>query len=95
METLPKELGGSGAFTWAPPREQWRPLGERGRGSIAAAADRAITDRAIAGPTCEWPVRTTKTHQLRLKNWFGPGRDRVLADAHPHGSWIEWEPLID
>jgi hypothetical protein len=27
---------------------------------------------------------------LRLRDWFGPGQDRILAKAHPHGSWIEW-----
>ncbi|MDB5690571.1 MAG: hypothetical protein JWL91_2447, partial [Sphingomonas bacterium] len=43
----------------------------------------------LAWLSYEWgPQR--EPHELRLRSWPGLGISRLLAYAHPHGSWIEW-----
>lgn len=56
---------------------------------MAAAGQRASRSRPLAWVTYEWgPER--EPHELRLRTWPGSETSRLLANAHPHGAWIEW-----
>jgi hypothetical protein len=67
------------AFQYFPP-----PVQARVSGAIEAAAP--------SGPIA-WlrfeKLPDEKDYSLRLRKWPG-GEDRLLARAHPHGSWVEW-----
>jgi hypothetical protein len=63
-----------------------------------SALEAALLD-AGAGATVEAPIawlsfepRDTLASDMvvRLTTWPG-GQERLLAVAHPHGSWVRWE----
>lgn len=58
----------------------------------------AIMEEAGRAATAERPLawialetnRATFAHELRLRFWPGSGETVHLANAHPHGAWVEW-----
>jgi hypothetical protein len=74
----------------------WQYLPETTRRSITAAIEQAGT-RATADKPLAWirleTNRATFRHELTVRYWPG-GEDAVmLAEAHPHGAWVEWLAL--
>ena len=72
----------------------WQYLPEATQGEVAAAmeaaAARATPERPLAWVSLE-TNRTTFAHELHVKYWPGGGDEwAVLAQAHPHGLWVEW-----
>ena len=68
---------------------------------LPAASQRAIEemmDEAGSAATAERPLawialetnRATFAHELRVRYWPGGGDAVHLANAHPHGAWVEW-----
>jgi hypothetical protein len=56
---------------------------------MASVRGRATPTKPLAWISYEWSA-TREPHELRLRSWPGLGMNRLLAHAHPHGSWIEW-----
>jgi hypothetical protein len=56
---------------------------------MAAARARATPSKPLAWVSYEWGPKR-EPHELRLRSWPGLGLNRLLAYAHPHGTWIEW-----
>ena len=68
---------------------------------LPGATQRAITDmmeRAGERATSEMPLawialetnRETFKHELWMRYWPGGAEAVKLAEAHPHGAWVEW-----
>jgi hypothetical protein len=68
---------------------------------LPAATQQAITammEEAGACATAERPLawlaletnRQTFRHELRVRYWPGGEEAVHLAEAHPHGAWVEW-----
>jgi len=61
-------------------------------------AIRAMLEQAGAAATADKPFawirletnRVTFRHELTVKYWPGSGEWTKLAEAHPHGAWVEW-----
>jgi hypothetical protein len=34
--------------------------------------------------------RATFRHELTVRYWPGGEESAMLAEAHPHGAWVEW-----
>ena len=56
--------------------------------TVQAAARAATTNAPLAWLRLE-PMALDEPVQLRCQIWPG-GEDRLLAQAHPHGAWVEW-----
>ena len=56
---------------------------------ITQAGERADTARPLAHISLE-TNRETFAHELRVRFWPGGGQWVHLANAHPHGAWVEW-----
>lgn len=55
-----------------------------------AAHGAAATDEApFAWVRLEPDLANLKTIEVRLTLWPG-GQTRVLAESHPHATWVEW-----
>ncbi|HYD25732.1 MAG TPA: DUF2332 domain-containing protein [Croceibacterium sp.] len=71
----------------------WQYLAPATREAITAAMDRAgaraTADRPLAWIRLE-TNRETFRHELSVRYWPGGGEPVELAEAHPHGAWIEW-----
>ena len=71
----------------------WQYIPAAGRDAITAAMEaagaKATTDRPLAWIMLE-TNRETFRHELRVKYWPGGEDWRLLAEAHPHGEWVEW-----
>ena len=71
----------------------WQYLPETSQREIAAmmeAAGRSATaDRPLAWIALE-TNRATFAHELRVRYWPGGEEAVHLANAHPHGAWVEW-----
>lgn len=72
----------------------WQYLPQSTRDDIRtmmnAAGEKASSDRPLAWIRLE-TNRETFRHELTVKYWPG-GEDVVqLAEAHPHGAWVQWE----
>jgi hypothetical protein len=76
----------------------WQYMSDATRDAITSAMDeagaRATSDRPLVHMKLE-TNRATFAHELMVKYW--PNGDRVgsdewklLAQAHPHGAWVEW-----
>lgn len=71
----------------------WQYLPQASREAI-----RALMDEAGKAATAEMPLawlrvetnRTTFSHELTVKYWPDGERVTRLAEAHPHGAWVEW-----
>ncbi|WP_337189625.1 DUF2332 domain-containing protein [Aurantiacibacter rhizosphaerae] len=58
--------------------------------AMEAAAAKATADKPLAWIRLETNRKTFK-HELSVKYWPGGGEEwQLLAEAHPHGAWVEW-----
>jgi hypothetical protein len=71
----------------------WQYLTEAAQEAITAmmeaAGAEASSDRPIAWIDLE-TNRETFAHELRARYWPGGEQAVHLANAHPHGAWVEW-----
>lgn len=71
----------------------WQYLPPATRASITDAmveAGKAATqDRPLAWIAVETNRQTFK-HELKVRFWPGQEEPVMLAEAHPHGAWVEW-----
>lgn len=71
----------------------WQYLPEATRQSIRdmmnAAGAAATSDKPLAWVRLE-TNRATFRHELTVKYWPDGGKVVQLAQAHPHGAWVEW-----
>jgi hypothetical protein len=72
----------------------WQYLPETTQQAITKAMEtagaRATPERPLAWISLE-TNRKTFAHELHVKYWPGGGEEwAVLAQAHPHGLWVEW-----
>jgi hypothetical protein len=71
----------------------WQYLPETTRSSITAtmeqAGSRATPDKPLAWVRLE-TNRATFRHELTVRFWPGGDEPVMLAEAHPHGAWVEW-----
>jgi hypothetical protein len=72
----------------------WQYLGDDRRAAITAmieaASAAATADRPLAWVMLE-TNRATFLHELTVRHWPGDGHPHVLANAHAHGAWVEWQ----
>jgi hypothetical protein len=70
---------------------QYVPADQQDRVTAAmeAAGARATPDRPLAWIALE-ANRTLHRHEMPVR--YGPGGEapHMIANAHPHGAWIEW-----
>ena len=57
--------------------------------AMLEAGAAATQDRPFAHISLE-TNRETFAHELRVRYWPGGGEAVHLANAHPHGAWVEW-----
>ena len=62
---------------------------DRIEGLIVDAGKQATSSSPLAHVALE-TNRATFQHELRVRYWPGGARPVHLANAHPHGAWIEW-----
>jgi hypothetical protein len=62
---------------------------ERIEAAIEAAAERATPEHPLAHLSLE-TNRKTFAHELKARFWPNGGESVHLANAHPHGAWVEW-----
>jgi hypothetical protein len=71
----------------------WQYLPEATQRAITEAMERAgedaTEDRPLAWVALETNRETFK-HELRVRYWPGGAEPMKLAEAHPHGAWVEW-----
>jgi hypothetical protein len=71
----------------------WQYLPETTRRSITTAMEQAGT-RATAEKPLAWmrleTNRETFRHELTVRFWPDGAEPVMLAEAHPHGAWVEW-----
>ena len=71
----------------------WQYLPETTRDAITASMERAgaaaTAERPLAWISLETNRETFK-HELEVRYWPGGGAAVRLANAHPHGAWVEW-----
>lgn len=71
----------------------WQYLPQVTRRSITAAMEgagiRATPERPLAWVRVE-TNRETFRHELSVRYWPGGNEPVQLAEAHPHGAWVEW-----
>lgn len=65
-----------------------RPSQERIKAALEAAGDRARGDAGLACLSFE-SMDGSERSALTLTLWPG-GERRILAEAHPHGRWVNW-----
>lgn len=58
-------------------------------GMMEQAGARATSERPLAWLSLETNRQTFK-HELRVRYWPGGSEAVMLAEAHPHGAWVEW-----
>lgn len=71
-------------WQYLPPQAQ-----ERITRAMEEAGAAATRDRPLAWIRLE-TNRATFRHELQLRYWPGGGEWVQLAEAHPHGAWVEW-----
>jgi hypothetical protein len=73
----------------------WQYLPETTQRSITAAMEqagsRATPEKPLAWLRLE-TNRETFRHELTVRYWPGGEEPVMLAEAHPHGAWVEWLP---
>ena len=71
----------------------WQYLPEASQDAITAmmedAGHAATAERPLAWVSLE-TNRATFAHELRVRYWPGGDQAVHLANAHPHGAWVEW-----
>ena len=70
---------------------QYVPKDQQARvnAAMTAAGERATADRPLAWIALE-ANRDTHRHELAVRYWPGGPEPVMLAEAHPHGAWIQW-----
>lgn len=71
---------------------QYVPKDQQARvtAAIEAAGARATPERPLAWIALE-ANRDTHRHEMVVRYWPGGEEGTLLAEAHPHGAWIEWK----
>ncbi len=71
---------------------QYMPQATRERitAAMEAAGERATAEKPLAWIKVE-TNRATFKHELRVRYWPGGADEVKLAEAHPHGAWVEWQ----
>ncbi len=71
----------------------WQYLPDDSKARITAAMEKASAaaraDTPLAWISLE-ANRDNFRHELTVRHWPGDGETYHLADAHPHGFWVEW-----
>ena len=71
----------------------WQYLPKASQDAITAmmedAGHAATAERPLAWVSLE-TNRATFAHELRVRYWPGGDQAVHLANAHPHGAWVEW-----
>lgn len=71
----------------------WQYLPEPTQQAITASMEEA-GEKATASRPLAWIAletnRETFKHELRIRYWPGGEGPVKLAEAHPHGAWVEW-----
>jgi hypothetical protein len=71
----------------------WQYLPDATQRAIAAmmnaAGETATAEKPLAWVALETNRKTFK-HELRVRHWPGGAEPVLLAEAHPHGAWVEW-----
>ena len=71
----------------------WQYLPEFTQDRITQAMEQAGSEAAADKPLAWLSLETNREtfrHELTVRYWPG-GETRVkLAEAHPHGEWVEW-----
>ncbi len=72
----------------------WQYLPQSTRDAITAAME-AAGEKASKNTPLAWirveTNRATFRHECRVRYWPGGAEDVQLAEAHPHGAWVEWQ----
>ncbi len=70
---------------------QYLPMATRDRitGLMEEAGAQATAEKPLAWVSLE-TNRATFKHELRVRYWPGGEEWVQLAEAHPHGAWVEW-----
>lgn len=71
----------------------WQYLPEATQRAITTAMEQS-GEKATAARPLAWVAletnRATFKHELKVRYWPGGERPAMLAEAHPHGAWVEW-----
>ncbi len=71
----------------------WQYLPDMSKDRITEAMEKAgaaaTTEKPLAWIALE-ANRSNFRHELTVRYWPGDGETHHLADAHPHGFWVEW-----
>lgn len=71
----------------------WQYLSETTRRSITGAMEQAGARAAAERPQAWVRLETNREtfrHELTVRFWPGGVEPVMLAEAHPHGAWVEW-----
>jgi hypothetical protein len=71
----------------------WQYLPEPTREAITAAMTAAGAEATAERPLAWIELETNREtfrHELRVRYWPGGDEPVKLAEAHPHGAWLEW-----
>ncbi|MDE1466269.1 DUF2332 domain-containing protein [Aurantiacibacter sp. D1-12] len=71
----------------------WQYMPQETRDGITQAMELAggvaSTDKPLAWISLE-TNRATFRHECKVRYWPGGDEEVILAEAHPHGAWVEW-----
>jgi hypothetical protein len=71
----------------------WQYLPEATRRSITEAMEQAGSHATVERPLAWVRLETNRAtfrHELSIRYWPGGEEALTLAEAHPHGAWIDW-----
>ncbi|WP_271077375.1 DUF2332 domain-containing protein [Aurantiacibacter sp. MUD61] len=72
----------------------WQYLPEVTREAITQAMEEAGSAATAEKPLAWISLETNRKtfrHELRVRYWPGGEGTNLLAEAHPHGAWVEWK----
>jgi hypothetical protein len=71
----------------------WQYLPPATRDAITAAMEQAGENASEERPLAWLALETNRAtfrHELTVRYWPGGETPLILAEAHPHGAWVEW-----
>lgn len=71
----------------------WQYLPVATRDAITSAMERAGAEASVERPLAWLRLETNRRtfrHELTVRYWPGGEVPVLLAEAHPHGAWVEW-----
>ncbi len=71
----------------------WQYLPQATRADITQMMERAGEDATVDKPLAWVMLETNRdifAHELRVRFWPRGGQWVTLAEAHPHGAWVQW-----